>query len=360
MSDLPVVNTHDEWSPLEEIIVGGPYHLDYHDDTSFRLFFHDNLRDPVNQEVFQRPHFTPNNRLRDECLEDLDEFIRILEARDIVVRRPEMLNTVPETKTPAWSAPMGHAMMPRDLFLVLGDEIIETPTMIRARYFEGDLYKELFTDYFNHGARWTIAPKSRLLDRNFDFSYVVKRGYDGRLPDDVQLEIMFDAAQVLRLGKDLVFNASTGNHRMGVTWLKRHLGSAYDIHEVQLTDNHLGGKVLALRPGTLLIRDDVNRNLLPEALQRWEMITYEECEEPVELEQDGVPFLASQSIGINVLSLDEEHVVVQDIQRPLIRDLEKSGFTPIPCRWRHGRSLGGGFHCLTLDIRRRSELVSYF
>jgi glycine amidinotransferase len=250
-------------------------------------------------------------------------------------------------------------MMPRDLFLVLGDEIIETPTMIRARYFEGDLYKELFTEYFNQGARWTVVPKSRLLDRNFDFSYVTKRGYDGRLPSNVFLEIMFDAAQVLRLGRDLIVNASTGNHRMGVTWLRRHLGSAYNVHEVALTDNHLGGKVLALRPGVLLIRDDVKTDLLPEALRRWEMIRYEECEEPVELEQDGIPFLASQSIGINVLSLDEEHVVVQDIQRPLIRDLEKAGFTPIPCRWRHGRSLGGGFHCLTLDIRRRSELVSY-
>src|SRR5262245_29922974 len=206
MSQVQVVNTHDEWSPLEEIIVGGPYHLDYHTDTSFRLFFHDNLRDPVNQEVFQRPNFKPNNRLRDECLEDLAEFIDILEARGIVVRRPEMLNTVPETRTPAWSAPMGHAMMPRDLFLVLGDEIIETPSMMRSRYFEGDLYKELFTEYFKQGARWTVAPKSRLLDRNFDYSYVVKRGYDGRVPDDAFLEIMFDAAQVLRLGRDLIFN----------------------------------------------------------------------------------------------------------------------------------------------------------
>ena len=35
---------------------------------------------------------------------------------------------------------------------------------------------------------------------------------------------------------------------------------------------------------------------------------------------------------MNVLSLDGEHIVVQDIQIPLIRDLEKNGFTPIPSR----------------------------
>ncbi|MCC8242876.1 hypothetical protein [Saccharothrix luteola] len=32
------VSTHNEWDPLEEIIVGTPYHLDYHGDRSFRIF----------------------------------------------------------------------------------------------------------------------------------------------------------------------------------------------------------------------------------------------------------------------------------------------------------------------------------
>jgi N-dimethylarginine dimethylaminohydrolase len=100
----------------------------------------------------------------------------------------------------------------------------------------------------------------------------------------------------------------------------------------------------------------VDRDALPASLKAWDVIRirYEWLDQPVEIVQDGVPFLASQSIGMNVLSLDELHVVVQDIQLPLIRELERHGFTPIPLRWRHGRSLGGGFHCVTLDIRRRS------
>lgn len=353
------VHSHDEWSQLEEVIVGAPYHLDYHTDHSFRLFFHDNLGDLANHKVFHRVNFKPNNRLKEECLEDLAEFIKILEKREIVVRRPECLMTVPLVKTPRWSVPMCHAMMPRDLFLVLGDEIIETPPMVRSRYFEGDLYKELFTTYFQQGARWTVAPRSRLLDRNFDHSYVVKRGYSGPVPENPFLEIMFDAAQVVRIGRDLIFNASTENHRMGAEWLARHLDDRYRIHVVDITDNHIDGKILPLRLGVLLIRDDVRLDALPAGLRTWKMIRYADFEEPVELEQDGVPFLASQSIGINVLSLDEEHVVVQDIQKPLIRALERNGFVPIPCRWRHGRSLGGGFHCITLDVRRSGELRTY-
>jgi glycine amidinotransferase len=89
------------------------------------------------------------------------------------------------------------------------------------------------------------------------------------------------------------------------------------------------------------------------------MIKYDILENEPEYRMPGLPLLASQSIGMNVLSLDPEKVLVQDIQVPLIRNLEKAGFTPVLCRWRHGRTLGGGFHCATLDVRRRGRLESY-
>ncbi len=250
---------------------------------------------------------------------------------------------------------MGHALMPRDLFLIVGDEIIETSPAVRARYFETDLYKELFTEYFNRGARWTLAPRSRLLDRNFDFSYALRNGFRGDVPIDPFYELMFDGAQIMRFGRDLVFNVATENHRMGARWLSCHLQDRNRVHVVEITDNHIDASVVPLRPGMLLMHESVDADSLPAPLRRWSTIRYEWLDKPIEVVEDGVPFLASQSIGMNVLSLDEEHVVVQDIQEPLIRILDKNGFTPVPVRWRHGRSLGGGFHCVTLDVRRDSS-----
>ena len=357
----PVVCSHDEWSRLREVIVGTPYHLDYHRDLSFQLFFHRNLTSadegPAERSAASRlfRNVRPGNQLRDECLEDLAAFVQVLEDYGAVVRRPAVLTAVPVVQTPSWSAPMGHALMPRDLFLVIGDEIIETSPAVRARYFEGDLYKELFTGYFNRGARWTLAPRSRLLDRNFDVSYALRHGFGGEVPADPFYELMFDAAQIVRFGRDLLFNAATENHRMGARWLARHLDGRNRVHVVEITDNHIDASVLPLRPGMLLTHDSVVRDCLPAPLRRWDTIRYQEPGKPLETARDGVPLLASQSIGMNVLSLDEQHVVVQDIQVPLIKDLEKNGFTPIPVRWRHGRSLGGGFHCVTLDIRRDSS-----
>lgn len=356
------VASSDEWSLLREVVVGTPYHLDYHADVSFRLFFHRNLtpysgEGPARRAAANRlfRNVTPGNQLRDECLEDLDGLIGVLEDHGVVVRRPSVLTTVPKIRTPHWAAPMGHALMPRDLFLVIGDEIIETSPAVRARYFEADLYKELLTGYFNAGARWTLAPRSRLLDRNFDFSDALRHGYDGDIPPDPFYELMFDGAQVLRFGHDLIFNASTENHRMGARWLARHLDGRCRVHLAEITDNHIDASVLPLRPGTLLAHESVSIDALPAPLRRWDVIRYQWLDKPVEVEEEGVPLLASQSIGMNVLSLDERHVIVQDIQVPLLRSLEKKGFTPIPLRWRRGRSLGGGFHCVTLDIRRESQ-----
>lgn len=353
------VSSSDEWSPLREVIVGTPYHLDYHEDMSFKLFFHRNLtpyrtEGPARRATANRlfRNVRPGNQLRDECLEDLDGLIGVLREYGAIVRRPSVLTTVPEVRTPHWTAPMGHALMPRDLFLVIGDEIIETSPAVRARYFEADLYKELLTGYFNAGARWTLVPRSRLLDRNFDFSDALRHGYDGDLPPDPFYELMFDGAQVIRFGRDLVFNVSTENHRMGARWLARHLDRRCRVHVVEITDNHIDASIVPLRPGTVLLHESVDPADLPAPLQKWDRIRYQWLDQPLEVEEDGLPLLASQSVGMNVLSLDEQHVIVQDIQLPLIRDLEKHGFTPVPVRWRRGRSLGGGFHCVTLDIRR--------
>lgn len=54
-----------------------------------------------------------------------------------------------------------------------GDEIIEIPPMLRARYFETQFLKPFFMEYFGHGARWTIMPRPLMTDGSFDFSHAL-------------------------------------------------------------------------------------------------------------------------------------------------------------------------------------------
>jgi glycine amidinotransferase len=45
-------------------------------------------------------------------------------------------------------------------------------------------------------------------------------------------------------------------------------------------------------------------------------------------------------------------VIVDAAQTDLIGTLERHKFTVIPMTLRHSRTLGGGFHCVTLDLIR--------
>jgi N-dimethylarginine dimethylaminohydrolase len=55
---------------------------------------------------------------------------------------------------------------------------------------------------------------------------------------------------------------------------------------------------------------------------------------------------------MNMLSIDENTVVIDAAQTQLIKDLDRCGITSIPLTLRHSRTLGGSFHCVTLDLVR--------
>lgn len=353
------VNSHDDFSPLREIVVGHPFHLDYADDVSTRLFYpqvpESDWRSPGIGTAFAA---TPHAALRDELWEDLNGFIEILESLDVTVRQPDVVDSPPVIRTPDWEVTGGHCTMIRDSVLVIGDHVIETPPLVRSRYFETHSYQTLLYEYFRSGARWTVAPRPRMRDTDFDYAYVLRNGWNQPIPANQRHEIMFDAPQVLRLGEDLVFNCSTQNHVLGAQWLQRTLGDDYRVHPVKTGfDDHLDCVLIALRPGTLLVHDNLDPTTLPPFLAEWEMIRYRPAER--DCARHGLPLLASPAIFMNVLSIDDEQVLVDDREEELIAMLERRGFTPIPCRWRHGRLIGGGFHCMTLDVRRDGPIMDY-
>ena len=57
-----------------------------------------------------------------------------------------------------------HSSCPRDSLVVFGDEILETGMSWRCRYFETRPYKKLLNEYFEKGAKWTLAPKPIMTD----------------------------------------------------------------------------------------------------------------------------------------------------------------------------------------------------
>jgi glycine amidinotransferase len=127
-----------------------------------------------------------------------------------------------------------------------------------------------------------------------------------------------------------------------------------------MVDNHIDSMLLALRPGVFLARHAGLRDMLPDAFQSWKFIVPPEPDPgsfPTYDDTDLV--LTSPYIDINVLSLDEQRVLVNADCTGLIKTLEGEGFIVIPVRHRHRRLFGGGFHCFTLDMRRAGGPEDY-
>lgn len=349
------VNSHNEWDPLEEVIVGNvdgaafpPWHISVQSAI------------PADQwEAFRLNAGTPFPPERiDAARRELDGLARILEAEGVTVRRPERQDHLQPYGALGWTSTGLYAAMPRDVLLVFGDQILECPLAWRSRYFETFAYRPLLKEYFRGGARWCGAPRPELRDDFYDEEWHEAREGEPHRNVITEFEPTFDAADFVRCGRDVFAQKSLVTNEFGLEWLRRHLGDGYRLHVLEFDDPHpmhIDATLLPLAPGKLLINPErVPR--VPEIFRGWSVF-----HAPPPSIPDGHPlYMTSKWINMNVLSLDEERVVVERQDEPMIRALKEWGFKPVPCDFRNFNSFGGSFHCATLDVRRRGTLQSYF
>ena len=341
----------NEWDPLEEVIVGNPF----------------NARFPPSDKSTQVAEY-PDRSLSDipcgafpaqiveEAEEDLQQFIGALKQQGVAVVRPDTWRHDKAFSTIHWESKGYYDYCPRDIMLVIGDTIIETPNVIRARSQETFSYRHILIDYMKAGAKWISAPKPMLLDCLFDV--------DLSKPTPRNDEPAFDAANVLRLGRDLIYLVSATGNEMGGHWLQSVLGHQFRVHFLKdvYFGSHIDSTFVALRPGLVLCNPArINDETLPPILKQWEVIYSPPMENT---DRYSASYLAqcigSDWIDMNVFSISPNLVVVDSDQTALIRLLEKHDIDVIPIKLRHSKMLGGGFHCVTLDVRRKGKLDRYF
>jgi len=214
----------------------------------------------------------------------------------------------------------------------------------------------MMVDYLKSGAKWYSAPKPMLLDSLFEA--------DPARPTPRNDEPAFDAANVLRLGQDLIYLVSGTGNELGGQWLQTILGDDFRIHFLKdvYYGSHIDSTFVALRPGLILCSPArINDDTLPEILQQWEVIYSPPMESTGRYDADYLSrSIGSKWIDMNLLSINPNLVVVDQDQTALIKLLEKQGLDVIRLKLRHSKMLGGGFHCITLDIRRTGTLQRYF
>ncbi|GGV12520.1 amidinotransferase [Streptomyces spectabilis] len=353
------VCSYTEWDPLEEVVVG---RLDGATIPASDPVVACNMPPWAARLQGLAAGFKYPGLLVEPAQRELDAFIDLLESLGITVTRPDPVDHKAGFSTPHWSSHGFCTACPRDSLLVVGDEIIEAPMAWPCRYFESHAYRGLLKDYFRHGARWTAAPRPQLTEDLFEKDFTPPDEGEPLRYITTEFEPVFDAADFVRAGRDLFVTRSNVTNRMGIDWLRRHLGPDFRVHEIESrcrAPMHIDTTFMPLAPGKVLVNPEyVDVDHLPDVLSSWDVLVAPEPD-PIDENVLKLTSMCGTWLSMNVLMVDEKRVIAERHHTGMLRALEGWGFEPLPCELMHYAPFGGSFHCATLDVRRRGTLTSY-
>ena len=305
-----MISSFNEWDPLKSVVVGSAKYANWPTD------------DPVFARESEKTTWkeTPvpggpvPDHIVDEANEDLNELACTLHNLGIQVIRPGPRNY------PVTGGMYNYC--PRDRLLIYGNTIVDPAMMYPCRDQEIIVLDE-------------VTHKSR----------------DIRvMPRDQGM--VLDAANVCRLNDTWLYLESNSGNRKAYEWLRDQFPEV-TIELVNFYAGvHIDSTIVPLREGLVMLNASrVTEATIPKCLQSWEKIWVNDV-----VAQDFYEYpYASKWIAMNMLVVDPNTVIVDRHQHELISTLESHKFTVIPQELRHSRTLGGGFHCVTLDLVRESN-----
>jgi glycine amidinotransferase/scyllo-inosamine-4-phosphate amidinotransferase 1 len=248
----------------------------------------------------------------DEANEDLQGLVEILTQAGVEVYRPTDMDFV--------TLDGMYNYCPRDRLLIAGDTIVDPAMMYPCRDQEAHAYEFLLS----HDHQCLTMPRDS--------------------------GMILDAANVCRLNDTWLFLESHSGNRAAATWLQTQFPDVNIEICNFYAGVHIDSTIIPLQEGLVALNASrVTPQNCPKSLQNWDKIWVDDV-----VAQDFFQYpYASRWIAMNMLSIDRDTVIVDRAQTQLITTLERRGITVIPHCLRHSRTLGGGFHCVTLDLWRQ-------
>jgi len=332
------VFTDNEWSPLKCVLVGRANNSCFPSAPA-------RMTEATLPERHW-PNFRANNPFPKEILQEaeveLDQFSAILQREGIEVHRADVVD---------WLSHGGYTgAMPRDGLLVVGNHVIESIFSWPCRRNEVDLaYGGILSQLEQDTSVKVIkAPKptgrETLLDDNPLGPWAINNS-----------RAVFDAADFMRLGRTILGQLSHVTNMKGFEYVQATVPEGYVVELVDVDDEHamhIDATILPLRPGLLVYNP---QRVTEVSLRKHQVLKdWELCPLPfVPMPREYPPsFMVSPWITLNVLVLDGRKVVVEESDEDFAEWLRELGMEPIPCPFKHVHSIGGSFHCATVDLKR--------
>ncbi|MCY4260339.1 MAG: serine/threonine protein kinase [Rhodobacteraceae bacterium] len=361
------VESWNEWDPLRHVILGRATgcHIPPGEPAV-------DAKVPEDSEM-RGQHGMRSRESIDRGNELLDRFAGQLRARGIQVDRPTPIDFSQPVTTPDFhTGSQFGCMPPRDVLLTVGKEILEAAMSYRCRWFEYLCYRPLLTRYWREDPefRHEAAPKPRLTDADYREDYFADaidiatrlEWTSRKYFVTTEHEPLFDAADVLRFGRDLVVQHGFTTNLSGVEWLRRHFPD-HRIHPVNFPGDpypiHIDATFTPLRPGVIL--NNPKRRLPDDqreffARNHWEII---DAAPPA---HNAPPPLCYSStwLSMNVLVLDPKTVCVEKSEVYQAEQIDRLGMEVVEVDLRDAYAFGGGLHCSTADVLREGGCEDYF
>jgi scyllo-inosamine-4-phosphate amidinotransferase 1 len=304
---MGMINSYDEWSPLKKIVVGSATDANWP------------VMDPVFSKESEKTTWTETpvpsgpvpQRIIEEANEDLDILATTLMSLGVEVVRPDPLNFQVHDGM--------YNYCPRDRLLVYGSTIVNPAMMYPCR----DMELQCYHDIVDQAEHYYFMPR-----------------HEG---------MTLDAANVCRLGDKMLFLESASGNRKAYDWLCQQFPDV----KIELCNFyagvHIDSTIVPLREGLVMLNASrVTFETVPKVFDGWQKIWVNDV---VAQGFHEYPY-ASKWIAMNMLVVDPHTVICDADQTELIKTLKSYRFEVIPLRLRQSRTLGGGFHCVTLDLVR--------
>ncbi|PFH62183.1 hypothetical protein XA68_14724 [Ophiocordyceps unilateralis] len=353
-NDGPLVSADNEWSPLKAVIVGRAEGSAFPSELAHMM--------AATMPAEHLANFKQSNPFPAEILtkaqEELDNLAALLRDQGIRVYRPNKVD---------WLKVGGYTgAMPRDGLMTVGSTVIEAPFAWTCRRQEIKLAYTGILDELVSGGAVRICRAPLIAGNDSLYDHVSQRqavGSNGNTKHSHGWAInnsrpAFDTADFMRFGKTIIGQLSHVTNRRGVQYLQAMVPEGYRVELLDTTDEHamhIDATILPLRKGLLVYNPQrVTESSLRQhtVFQDWELHSYPF--EPLPRGPDSPPlYMCSPWLVLNALSLDDKRIVVEanDTQfASWVKD--KFGMEPIMCPFQHVHSIGGSFHCATVDLVR--------
>ena len=364
---MTIVNSWNEWDQLKHVIVGK---VDYANVPPMEPALEPKISKDSGMIGSHGPR--PIESIEKANLQ-LENFVKILNSLNITVDRPEPIDFSQSIQTPDWfNDGMFGCMPPRDVILTVGNEMLEAPMSYRCRWFEYLAYRPLLEKYYKEdkNMRWESAPKPRLTDSSYKSNYLP----DGITEEErykkienrdmilTEKEPLFDAAEILRFGKDLFYHNNFTSNLSGLDWLQRHFPN-HRVHQINLPGDliptHIDACLTPIKPGLMIINP--NRKLSSEQKEIFDKNKWEIHEAAPSIHNTPPPMCYSSIwLSLNVLIINPKTICVEASEEKMIKQMEGFGMEVIPVPFRDAYAFGGSLHCATTDVYRDGECEDYF